>query len=92
MNFHWGGRKKKSTTNHPWKINLLLATDCVKTLSVKCRLQTRVYRVLSLNVIDPSVLEAPCWQPVKVGTAYGKAAHQLEDANHPAELVTELTA
>lgn len=48
--------------------------------------------MLSLNVIDPSVLEAPCWQPVKVGTAYGKAAHQLEDANHPAELLTELTA
>lgn len=46
--------------------------------------------MLSWNVMV--VIEAPCWQPVKVGTMYNKATHQLRDIQDPAELLTELIA
>lgn len=38
------------------------------------------------------VLEALCWQPVKVSTECSKATHQLGDVAHPSELFLELTA
>lgn len=47
--------------------------------------------LIGLNVMGV-LLEAPCWQPVKVSTMYSKATHQLMDVNHPAELLMELTA
>lgn len=51
---------------------------------------TRISRVLiGLNVIG-GVLEAFCWQSIKVSTTHGKATHQLMDVNHPAELLMEL--
>lgn len=46
--------------------------------------------LVGLNVVG--VLEASCWQPVKVITTQSKATHQLMDVNHPAELLTELMA
>lgn len=45
---------------------------------------------IGLNVTDV-VLEASCWQPVKVSTECVKATHQLGDVAHAAELLLELT-
>lgn len=45
---------------------------------------------IGLNVTGV-VLEASCWQPVKVSTECSKATHQLGDVTHPAELLLELT-
>lgn len=46
--------------------------------------------VIALNVTGV-VIEASCWQPVKVSTECSKATHQLGDVIHPAELLLELT-
>lgn len=45
---------------------------------------------IGLNVAGV-VLEASCWQPVKVSTECSKATHQLGDVTYPAELLLELT-
>lgn len=45
---------------------------------------------IGLNVTGV-VLEASCWQPVKVSTECSEATHQLGDVTHPAELLLELT-
>lgn len=45
--------------------------------------------VTGLNVTGV-VLEASCWQPVKVSTECSKATHQLGGVIHPAELLLEL--
>lgn len=47
---------------------------------------------VGLNVTSV-VLEALCWQPVKVSSKEcSKSTHQLGDASHPSELFLELTA
>lgn len=46
---------------------------------------------IGLNV-TAVVLEASCWQPVKVSTECSKATHQPGDVAHPSELFLELTA
>lgn len=45
---------------------------------------------IGLNVTGV-VLEASCWQPVKVSMECSKATHQLGDVSHPSELLLELT-